>query len=55
MVDQKYADAGREREYTLMIFAYNLTEIPPVTEVDGQWVPVAEEMVLADNVGAVVS
>lgn len=55
MVDKKYADAGREREYTLMIFAYNLTEIPPVTEVDGQWVPVAEEMVLADNVGVYIA
>lgn len=55
MVDAKYAEAGRDREYTLMIFAYNLTEIPPVKEVDGEWVPVAEEMILADNVGVYIA
>ena len=55
IVDKKYADAGREREYTLMIFAYNLTEIPPVKKVDGKWVPVAEEMMLADNVGVYIA
>ena len=55
LVDKKYADQGKTREYTLMMFAYQITEQAPVKKEDGKWVPIDDDMKLADNVGVYIA
>ncbi len=55
LVDQKYAEQGRTRDYTLMMFAYQITEQAPVKKVDGKWEPIDNDMKLAENVGVYIA